>query len=96
MIIQLLIFGVMLTCAILPFLLLSRLVRSGQSGLALSIASIIGATFAVFFYASGRPFGIEPFFAMGVAMLICVPAMLGCAAGALLGWLLRRRDDRAA
>jgi hypothetical protein len=94
MIIQLMIFGVMLTCAILPFLLLSRLVRSGQSGLALSIASLIGATFAIFFYESGRPLGIEPFFAMSMAMLVCVPALLGCAAGALLGWLLRKRDDR--
>ena len=96
MIIQLMIYGVMLTCAVLPFMLLTRLVRAGQSGLALSIASIIGATFAIFFYASGRPFGIEPFLAMGIAMLVCVPALLGSAAGALLGWLLRKRDDRAA
>jgi uncharacterized membrane protein YGL010W len=95
MIIQFMIFGVMLTCAILPFLLLSRLIRSGQSGLALSIASVIGATFAIFFYASGRPFGIDPFFAISMAMLICVPALLGCAAGTLLGWILRKRDDRA-
>ena len=96
MIIQLLVFGVMLTCAALPFLLLSRLMRSGQSGLSLSIASVIGATFAIFFYASGRPFGIDPLFAMGMAMLICVPALLGSAAGALLGWLLRKRDDQEA
>ncbi len=91
--IQILIFGVMLTCAVLPFLLLTRLMRTGQSGLALTISSVIGATLVVFIYASGRPFGIDPIFAMGAAMLVCVPALLGSVSGALLGWLLRRRDD---
>lgn len=90
-----LILGAMLTCAMVPFLLLTRLMRSGRSGLALTIASLIGGTLAVFIYASGRPFGIDPVFAMAVAMLACVPALLGSVAGAWLGWLLRRRDDRS-
>jgi hypothetical protein len=87
------VFGVMLTCAMLPFVLLTRLMRTGQSGLALTVTSVIGATLAVFIYASGRPFGIDPIFAMGAAMLVCVPAFLGSVSGALLGWLLRKRDD---
>ncbi len=91
---QLLIFGLMLLCAMLPFALLTWLVRSGQSGLAWTIVSVIGATLAIFIYASGRPFGIDPIFAMTVAMLVCVPALLGSTAGAFLGWLLRRQDDR--
>ncbi len=91
---QLLVLGVMLTCAGLPFMLLTKLMREGQSGLALTIGSVIGATFVIFIYASGRPFGIDPIFAMTVAMLACVPALLGCTAGAFLGWLLRRQDDR--
>lgn len=91
---QLLILGVMLICAGLPFMLLTKLVRAGQAGLALTIASVIGGTMVVFIYASGRPFGIDPVFAMTVAMLVCVPALLGSTAGAFLGWLLRRQDDR--
>lgn len=92
--IQVVIFGGMLTCAMVPFALMTWLMRSGQTGLALTIVSVIGATFVVFIYASGRPFGIDPIFAMTVAMLACVPALLGSTAGAFLGWLLRRQDDR--
>ena len=91
---QLLVLGLMLTCAMLPFVLMTKLMREGQSGLALTIISVIGATLVIFIYASGRPFGVDPIFAMTVAMLACVPALLGCIAGALLGWLLRRQDDR--
>lgn len=91
--IQVMVFGVMLTCAMLPFLLLTRVMRTGQSGLALTISSVIGATLVIFIYASGRPFGIDPVFAMGAAMLVFVPALLGSISGAFLGWLLRRRDD---
>ncbi|EBA12804.1 hypothetical protein [Roseobacter sp. CCS2] len=90
---QVLVLGVMLTCAGLPFMLLTKLMREGQTGLAWTILSVIGATLAIFIYASGRPFGVDPVFAMTVALLACVPALLGGTAGALLGWLLRRQDD---
>ncbi len=90
-----LIFVFMLMAAMVPFWLITLLVRRGQNGLALTIGSVIGGTFAIFFYATGTPIGINPVFAMGVSMLICVPALLGVFAGTLLGWLLRRRDDRS-
>lgn len=93
---QILVFGVMLTSAVVPFVLLAWLMRAGQSGLALTIGSVIGATLAIFLYASGRPMGVDPVFAMTVALLACVPALLGSVAGALMGWLLRRQDDRRA
>ena len=91
---QLFVLGIMLICAIVPFVLLIWLVRAGQSGLALTIVSVIGGTLAIFFYATGRPLGVDPVFAMTVTLLVCVPALLGSIAGALLGWLLRRQDDR--
>jgi len=91
---QLLVFGFMLTCAMVPFALLTMLVRSGKSGLAMSIIAVIGATGTIFFYASGRPFGVDPVFAMGVTLIACVPAFLGSTSGALLGWILRRQDDK--
>ncbi len=91
---QVLVLGLMLTCAALPFVFLAKLMRAGQSGLALSIISVIGASFVILVYASGRPFGIDPVIAMMAAMLACTPALLGGAAGMFLGWLLRRQDDR--
>jgi hypothetical protein len=91
---EILIFFAMLLCALVPLAALTRLMRDGQAGLSLSILSIIGAVFVILIYASGRPFGIDPVLAMTVAMLGCVPALLGGLAGALLGWLLRRQADR--
>ncbi len=91
---QAIIIGGMLLCAGVPFALLAKLVRSGQSGLALTIGSIIGAALVILIFASGRPIGIDPIFAMTLAMLGFLPALLGSAAGAFLGWLLRKQDDR--
>ena len=87
------VFALMLAAAMLPFGLVTVLVRGGQAGLALTLSSVIGATLAIFLFAAGRPFGIDPVFAMAAAMLVCFPALLGCAAGGLLGWLMRKRDD---
>ncbi len=84
----------MLGCAFLPFAVLVKLVRAGASGLALTFMSVLGGVFVVLIYASGRPFGVDPVFALSAALLFVFPALLGGAAGALLGWLLRRRDDQ--
>ena len=92
---ELTIFAVMLVCAVIPFVWLTQLVRGGRSGLALTIGSVVGAALAISLFAAGRPFGVDPVQAMGLAMLVFLPALLGCAAGGLLGWMLRRRDDRA-
>jgi Na+-driven multidrug efflux pump len=84
----------MVVCALVTFGVLVSLVRGGQSGWSMTILSLLGACFAVLLYASGRPFGIDPVFAMSTALLFVLPALAGGGAGALLGWLLRKRDDR--
>lgn len=89
------IIGLMVLCALVPFGLLVRLVRAGQAGWAMTILSVLGASLVILIFAAGRPFGIDPVFAMSVALVWFFPACLGGAAGALLGWLLRKRDDRA-
>ena len=94
MLAELTIFVIMLACAVIPFVWLTRLVRGGRTGAALTVGSVIGGALAISLFAAGRPFGVDPVQAMGLAMLLLVPALLGCLAGGLLGWLLRRRDDR--
>lgn len=91
-----LVLGGMLCCAFVVFIILARLVRAGVNGWAVTILSLIGAGLAVALYASGRPFGIDPVLAMSAAMLGFVPALIGGGAGALLGWLLRMKDDQRA
>lgn len=84
----------MAVCALLPFAFLVKLVRAGQAGWAMTILSVLGGCAAIFFYASGKPFGIDPVLALSILFLFVLPALLGGGAGALLGWLLRQRDDR--
>lgn len=84
----------MLACAIVPFAGVTSLVRRGHGGWALGLSSITGGVLAILLFASGRPFGIDPVFAMGTALLVVFPALLGCTAGGVLGWLMRKRDDR--
>ncbi|WP_333712867.1 UDP-N-acetylmuramate--alanine ligase [Yoonia sp.] len=85
--------GVMLVCALVPFALTTFLLRRGQAGWALTLASLVGAVLTILLFASGRPMGIDPVFAMTLAMLGAFPAFLGCMAGGVLGWMLRKRDD---
>lgn len=79
--------------ALVPFAALVRLVRGGHAGWAMTILSVIGGSLVVLLYASGRPFRMDPVVAMSLALLLALPALLGGGAGALLGWMLRKRDD---
>ncbi len=88
------IIAAMAFCAFVLFAVLVRLVRAGQVGWSMTILSALGGCLAVLIFATGRPFGINPAFAITAALLVVFPALLGGGAGALLGWLLRMRDDR--
>ncbi|WP_439156129.1 UDP-N-acetylmuramate--alanine ligase [Yoonia sp.] len=88
------ILAIMAGCALTAFALLLRWVRAGAFGRALSVLSVLGACLTILIYATGRPFGIDPLLAMDLSLLWVFPALLGGLAGAMLGWLLRRRDDR--
>ena len=84
----------MTICALLPFFGLVRLARAGQFGLVLTVLSLLGAAAVILFYATAQPFGIDPVRAMAILLLGVVPALLGGGAGAMLGKILRNRDDR--
>lgn len=89
-----LLIGAMLAGAGLGFFPLLKLVRAGVFGLALTILSVLGAVAAILFYASGNYIGLHPAFAIVLLLLGVLPPFLGGLAGALLGFLLRRRDDQ--
>lgn len=91
---QVILLAIMLAAAGLPFAALTWAMRRGKDGLVLTVVSVIGAAVAILWFAAGRPMGIDPVQAMTLALVFGVPALLGGTAGAVLGWLLRRRDDR--
>lgn len=84
----------MTLCALLPFAGLTWMVLKGKNGLALTIVSLLGAGFSIMIYATNHDFGIDPVRAIGIALVFFLPALLGSGAGALLGWVIRRRRER--
>lgn len=89
-----LIIAAMVACALIPMMWLTYLMIRGKSGLVLTILSILGAVFVVLYFAVTTPIGIDPLQAYSIAYLFVLPATIGAASGALLGWLIRRRRDR--
>lgn len=85
---------VMLASALAMFFSVLRLARDGQFGAVVTVLSVLGGAAMVLYYASGRPFGIDPVVALGLLLLGVFPALLGGGAGAILGRILRQRDDR--
>ncbi|MCO4846538.1 MAG: UDP-N-acetylmuramate--alanine ligase [Yoonia sp.] len=85
------IIAVMFVSAMIPFAVMARLMLAQKSGLALTVMSLLAAAVAIFIFASTTPVGIDPLFAIGVAMVSLLPALIGAGAGALLGHLLLRR-----
>ena len=91
---DLIILGTMLACAGLPFWLCTRLQRAGKSGAVLTIVSLIGASFVILYFAANGSLGIDPVRAIAWALVLALPALFGSIGGALLGHLLRKRDER--
>ncbi len=90
------VFGIMVVGAFIPFGIVGYLVRMGKNGLALTLGSVIGAMLWILVWGADGRLGIDPLLAISWAMLFFVPAMIGTLSGALLGWLMRRKDDRKA
>ncbi len=91
---EIIVFGAMTACAMIPFAVMVGLVRRGKFGAAMTIMSVIGAALVILFFGIRTPIGLTPVQAISWALLFFLPAFLGAGAGGLLGWLLRHRDER--
>ncbi|MEL6571927.1 MAG: UDP-N-acetylmuramate--alanine ligase [Pseudomonadota bacterium] len=88
---DLLVFGLMFLSAMAPFGLATMWMQRGKVGYTLTLISVLGALLVLALFASVRLLGVHPMNAMSAAMLVFLPSTIGCAAGALLGWLIYRR-----
>ena len=85
---------IMVAGAMVPFALMTWLVSRGKTGLALTKATLIGTATIILLYAAARPVIMDPLRALGWFYVLGVPALLGCGAGALLRWMIRRKRER--
>lgn len=90
-VIDLLVVTGMTACGLLPCLVAAVWMKAGKTGYTLTLFAILGACLAIAWQASTRLMGVDPAKAIAVALLIFLPATIGCAVGALLGWMLERR-----
>ncbi len=89
-----LVVGIMLAAAVVPFVGMTVLMIRQWYGPALTVAALLGALLVLLIFATSRPVGIDPVFAMTLAMIGAVPAFIGAAAGAMLGWMIIRRRTK--
>lgn len=89
-----LLIGGMTACALIPMAWMTYLMIRGKSGLVLTVISILGAMFAILYFGTETPIGIDFVQAWAIALLFVLPATLGAFTGTLLGWMIRRRRER--
>lgn len=82
---------VMLASGLIPFALSARWMTRGRVGWTLTLFAVLGACLAIAMQASTRLMGVDPIKAIGAALLVFLPATVGCMVGAVLGWLIERR-----
>ena len=81
----------MVAAGVIPCAIAAVWMSRGKVGWTLTMFAVLGACLAISTQASTRLMGIDPIKAIGAALLVFLPATIGCAAGALLGWLIERR-----
>ena len=81
----------MVAAGLAPCAIAAVWMSRGRVGWSLTMFAILGACLALSMQASTRLMGVDPIKAIGAALLVFMPATIGCAAGALLGWLIERR-----
>jgi hypothetical protein len=83
--------ALMAVCALVPCAIAAMWMQRGKVGFTLTLFALLGAGLALSMQASTRLMGVDPIQAIGAALLVFLPATIGCAVGALLGWMVDRR-----
>ena len=81
----------MIVAAFAPLALANYWMQRGKVGYTLTLFTLIGTGFTVALFVASRPTDLDPVQAMSWALLFFLPALIGCMAGAFLGWLIYRR-----
>jgi membrane protein YqaA with SNARE-associated domain len=81
----------MAAAGLIPFFAAAVWMKAGKVGWTLSLFAILGACLVLSMQASTRLMGVDPIKAIGAALLVFLPATIGCAVGALAGWMIERR-----
>jgi len=76
---------------LVPFGLSAAWMSRGRVGWTLTLFALLGAGLALSMQASTQFLGVDPIKAIGAALLVFLPATIGCMVGAFLGWLIERR-----
>ncbi|MBB5722810.1 membrane protein YqaA with SNARE-associated domain [Loktanella ponticola] len=82
---------VMSAAGLIPCITAAVWMKAGKVGWTLTLFAILGACLALSVQASTRLMGVDPIKAIAAASLVFLPATIGCAVGALLGWMIERQ-----
>lgn len=84
----------MIACAIVPCSIVVRLITARRLGAAFSAVTVIIAAIAYMSWATATSVGPDPIQAIGIGLVVLLPALGGALAGLLIGWWLVRRAKR--
>ncbi len=81
-------------CALVPCSIIVRLITARRLGAAFSAITVIVAAIAYMSIATATPAGPDPIQAIGIGLVVLLPAFAGGLAGLLIGWVLVRKDTK--
>lgn len=82
---------VMAACALVPCAIIIRLITARRLGAAFSAVTVIVVSIAYMSFASATPVGPDPIQAIGIGLVVLLPALGGAVLGLVIGWLLVRK-----
>ena len=86
---------VMAVAALVPCVTAALWVKAGKYIWTLILFAVLAACLWISSQAATTDdMGVAPMRALGAALLVFLPATIGCAVGALLGWMVKRRREK--
>lgn len=82
----------MAASALVPCAIIVRLITARKLGAAFSAVTVIVASIAYMSFATATPVGPDAIQAIGIGLVVLLPALIGAVLGLLIGWFLVRTD----